>query len=230
MTAPQRRTHLIRQLEELGAGEPRVLAVMGRIPRERFLPAAMAEHAYDNAALPIGHGQTISQPEVVARMTSALHLTDRHKVLEIGTGSGYQTAILAKLARRIYTIERHRPLLKEAEERLAALRIHNVTTWHGDGSSGWPDQAPFDRIIVTAAAGENVPGPLIDQLVDGGILVIPVARGPSDQLLVSVSKRGDELDVIDLGAVRFVPLVPDEAATTDLRPISNALARLRRPR
>jgi protein-L-isoaspartate(D-aspartate) O-methyltransferase len=129
----------------VGITDTSVLAAIERIPREAFVPQPFLDQAYENRTLPIGHGQTLSQPEVVALMTQALELKSRHKVLEIGTGSGYQTAVLSRLARRVYTIERHKPLLKEAEERLAALRRHNIVTKHGDGSLGWKEQAPFDR-------------------------------------------------------------------------------------
>ncbi len=150
--------------------------------------------------------QTISQPLVVALMTQALEVGDRHKVLEIGTGSGYQAAVLAKLCRRVFTMERHRGLLKEAEKRFAELKIHNVTTRFGDGTKGWPEQAPFDRIIVTAAAPE-VPQVLLDSLAEGGILVAPVGEERRDQTLLRVRRRDGGLVIEDLGPVRFVPLV-----------------------
>ena len=189
-----------------GVSDNRVLGAIERVRREVFVPAAFAEQAYDNVALPIGHGQTISQPLVVALMTEALDLGERHKVLEIGTGSGYQAAILARLCRRVFTIERHRGLLSEANKRFALLRLSNITTRFGDGAKGWPEQAPFDRIMVTAAA-PDVPGALLESLVPGGILVAPVGEERSDQRLLRVRRAGDSFDIADLGPVRFVPLV-----------------------
>jgi protein-L-isoaspartate(D-aspartate) O-methyltransferase len=183
-----------------------VLAAIERTPRELFVPPAFEDQAYDNVALPIGNGQTISQPLVVALMTQALALNERHKVLEIGTGSGYQAAVLARLCRRVFTIERHRYLLREAEKRFAQLRLNNITVRWGDGTKGWPEQAPFDRILVTAAA-PDVPGQLIESLVDGGILVAPVGEERRDQKLLRVHRTGDRFDIEDLGAVRFVPLI-----------------------
>jgi protein-L-isoaspartate(D-aspartate) O-methyltransferase len=171
-----------------------------------FVPATFADQAYENVALPIGHGQTVSQPLVVARMTEALEVGARHKVLEIGTGSGYQAAVLAKLCRRLFSIERHRDLLREAEQRLAKLRIHNVTVRFGDGTKGWPEQAPFDRIIVTAAAPE-LPTVLADSLAVGGILVAPVGDNRRDQQLLRIRRSDSGFATEELGAVRFVPLV-----------------------
>jgi len=152
-TTPKK-LRLIMELRRGGVSDQHVLGAIERIPRELFVPATFVDQAYENVALPIGRGQTVSQPLVVAHMTEALEVGARHKVLEIGTGSGYQAAVLAKLCRRVYSIERHRELLREAEQRLAKLRIHNVTLRFGDGTKGWPEQAPFDRIIVTAAAVE----------------------------------------------------------------------------
>src|SRR5215813_1687729 len=194
------------ELRALGITDARVLGAIERVPREAFLPEMFRDRAYENVALPVGHGQTISQPLVVAHMTEALEVGARHKVLEIGTGSGYQAAVLAKLCRRVFTIERHRDLLKQAEQRFAALRIHNITTRHGDGAKGWPEQSPFDRIIVTAAA-EEVPAILQQSVVDGGILVIPVGEDRQDQQLLRIRRNGDEFMAEDLGGVRFVPLV-----------------------
>ena len=167
-------------------------------------------------ALPIGRGQTISQPFVVAIMTQALKITDRDKVLEIGTGCGYQCAILAKLCRRVYTIERHKPLLKEAEKRFEALRLRNVTAIAADGIKGWPkingvDQAPFDKIIVTACAREKPPQALLSQLKPGGMMVIPVAIDGSQVLRLYKKESDEAYSVKDLMPVRFVPLLPDIA-------------------
>ena len=154
--APEHR-QLLMELRSHGVTDTGVLSAVERVPREIFVPDSFKEHAYENTALPIGMGQTISQPSVVAFMTQALELTDRMKVLEVGTGSGYQAAILSKLARRVYTIERHKGLLREAERRFGELKLRNVVTKLGDGSKGWPEQAPFDRILVTAAATEIPP-------------------------------------------------------------------------
>src|ERR1700722_13087374 len=162
MTGPsEKMARLVMILRGEGMSDLRVLAALERVPRELFVPAPFAEQAYDSVALPIGHGQTISQPFVVALMTQALELGDRHKVLEVGTGSGYQAAVLAQLCRRVFTIERHRAMLAEAEKRFAQLRIGNITTRFGDGSKGWVAQAPFARLIVTAAA-PDVPGRLLE--------------------------------------------------------------------
>jgi protein-L-isoaspartate(D-aspartate) O-methyltransferase len=208
-----RKIRLIMMLRQSGITDTSVLAAIERIPRESFVPQPFLDQAYENRTLPIGHGQTLSQPEVVALMTQALEVKSRHKVLEIGTGSGYQTAVLSRLARRVYTIERHRPLLKEAEQRLAALRRHNVVTRHGDGSFGWKEQAPFDRIIVTAAAAD-VPATLVDQLAVGGHLVIPIGPERGEQELYRVTRTEAGFERHRLCAVRFVPLIsgalPDE--------------------
>jgi protein-L-isoaspartate(D-aspartate) O-methyltransferase len=202
----EKMARLIMELRGEGISDLRVLAAIERVPREQFVPSAFAEQAYDNIALPIGHGQTISQPLVVALMTQVLDLGDRHKVLEIGTGSGYQAAVLARLCRRVFTIERHRMLMAEAEKRFAALRLTNITTRFGDGSKGWSEQAPFDRIIVTAAA-PDVPGHLLESLGPDGILVAPVGEERRDQQLLRVRRKDASFDIEDLGPVRFVPLV-----------------------
>ncbi len=200
---------LVLELRQNGVADP-IITAMERVPREMFVAQAFQERAFENAALPIGHHQTISQPLVVAQMTEALALNDRCKVLEIGTGSGYQSAVLAPLCRRLYTIERHKALQDEALARLQALRIHNVTTRCGDGSKGWPEQAPFDRIIVTAAA-VDIPPVLVDQLAVGGIMVVPIGDEQHDQRLVKVVKLADgDTEITDLGWVRFVPFVPDD--------------------
>ena len=201
-----KKVRLIMELRSAGITDARVLGAIERVSREAFLPDTFRDRAYDNVALPVGHGQTISQPLVVAQMTEALEVGSRHKVLEIGTGSGYQAAILAKLCRRVFTIERYRDLLKAAEQRFAALRIHNITTRVGDGAKGWPEQAPFDRIIVTAAAGE-VPSVLLESLADGGVMVIPVGEERKDQKLLRIRRKGGEFLTEELGTVRFVPLV-----------------------
>jgi protein-L-isoaspartate(D-aspartate) O-methyltransferase len=179
---------------------------MERIPREVFVDDAFSEHAYQDIALPIDCGQTISQPYVVAYMTEKLDLKPIHKVLEIGTGSGYQAAILSQLCRRVYSIERWRELQKAAEARLAKLKITNVTTIIGDGWLGWPPQAPFDRIIVTAA-GLDAPAALLDQLKDGGRMIIPLGETRDTQHLVQIDKTPEGLVETPLLPVRFVPLV-----------------------
>jgi protein-L-isoaspartate(D-aspartate) O-methyltransferase len=205
-TSAPKKLRLIMELRRGGIGDARVLSAIERIPRELFVPATFADQAYENVALPIGHGQTVSQPLVVAHMTEALEIGARPKVLEIGTGSGYQAAVLAKLCRRVYSIERHRELLREAEQRLAKLRIHNVTLRFGDGTKGWPEQAPFDRIIVTAAALE-LPAVLADSLAIGGVLVAPVGEDRRDQQLLRIRRQETGFTTEELGAVRFVPLV-----------------------
>lgn len=206
MSLDSRKIRLILELRAGGITDTRVLGAMERIPREQFVPAPFRDRAYEDVALPISRHQTVSQPSVVARMSQALEVGDRHKVLEIGTGSGYQTAVLARLCRRIYTIERHAPLLAEAEARFAALRITNITASLGDGSGGWPVQAPFHRIIVTAAA-EDLLDSLIAQLEVGGIMVAPVGSGRAEQRLLRLRRTEDGAETEDLGAVLFVPLV-----------------------
>lgn len=198
---------LITELRQQGVSDERVLAAVERVPRNVFVPEPFTHQAYENRALPLDCGQTVSQPLVVAMMTQALEVTDRMKVLEVGTGSGYQAAVLSVLCRRLYTIERHKRLLKQAEERFRSLRIHNITTWLGDGSRGWPEQAPFERIMVTAAA-HDIPPVLVEQLATGGIMVLPLGDSHGqDQDLVKVTKTPHGLDIQHLGPVRFVPLV-----------------------
>ncbi len=199
---------LAAELARAGIRDARVLAAMAQVPRDLFVPPTFAEHAWDNVALPIGHGQTISQPLVVACMTEALEVGDRDTVLEIGTGSGYQTAVLARLCRRVFTIERHRALLREAEQRFAQLRLGNVTSRFGDGSKGWPEPAPFDRILMTAAA-PDLPQALVDLLAPDGILIGPLGRERHDQTLVRVRRNAEgAVYCEELCVVRFVPLVP----------------------
>ncbi len=202
-------TTLRRALTAGGIPDDAVLDTITLTPRELFVPDAFRDRAYENSPLPIGLHQTISQPTVVAMMTQALELDDRVKILEIGTGSGYQTAILARMCRRVYTIERHKPLMSEAEARFAALGFSNVVTRHGDGSMGWREQAPFSRIIVTAAA-IDVPHVLLEQLDVGGIMVVPVGLEERTQHLHRVRKTEDDIETEDLGLVRFVPLISDE--------------------
>jgi len=216
MSPEERRiSRLLTELRRAGVTDRRVLAAIGTVPRPWFVPAPFLDQAYDNVALPIGWGQTISQPLVVGLMTQALEVGPRMTVLEIGTGSAYQSAVLAPLCRWLYSIERHRPLLTEAAARLRRLRRHNVTCRHGDGSLGWPQQAPFDRIIVTAAAA-RVPPALLAQLRPNGIMVLPLAApGQAGQHLVRLTLGPDGPALTPFLPVRFVPLVegvPPESA------------------
>jgi protein-L-isoaspartate(D-aspartate) O-methyltransferase len=204
------RIRLIMDLRLAGITDLRVLGAIERVPRDEFVPPAFRERAWDNVALPIGNGQTISQPYVVAFMTQALEVTDRHKVLEIGTGSGYQAAILAGLCRRLYTIERVKPLRLEAERRFAALGLQNVVTKWGDGTKGWPDQGTFDRIMVTAAS-PSVPPALLQQLGPGGVLVAPIGPLDGDQDIVRIRHTETGFVQETLLKVRFVPLVAGPA-------------------
>ena len=202
-------------LRSMGISNTDVLAAMEKVPRDAFVPAQMQDQAYEDIALPIGRGQTISQPLVVATMTQALEVSDRDKVLEIGTGSGYQTCVLAHLCRRVYSIERHKPLLLQAEKMFDLLKLRNITAIAGDGMKGWPDQAPFDKIICTAAAQGEPPAALLDQLKVGGIMVIPVALR-EHQVLRRYKKEGeDTFAVKDLMGVRFVPLLPNLATASE---------------
>jgi protein-L-isoaspartate(D-aspartate) O-methyltransferase len=201
-----RKVRLIMELRSDGIGDARVLGAIEKTPRELFVLDQFQDHAYENVALPINSGQTISQPFIVALMTERLELTGREKVLEIGTGSGYQTAILSRLARRVFTVERHRTLVREASERFQALGLTNIVDLFADGTDGWPEQAPFDRIIVTAASRE-VPLALVEQLAPDGIMVLPVGDEYREQQLVQVRRRDSGHDEEALCAVRFVPLV-----------------------
>ena len=193
-------------LRSRGVTDMRVLQAMEKIDRSAFLTGLFRERAYEDTPLPIACGQTISQPSVVALMTEALDVGPRDKVLEVGTGSGYQAAILSQLARRVYTVERHRALAKQAQGVFDALGLVNITAIVGDGSHGLPDQAPFDRIIVTAAA-EDPPGPLLAQLKIGGIMVVPVGQSDTVQNLIRVHRQETGFEYEELRAVRFVPLV-----------------------
>ena len=212
MSIDARKIRLIMQLRRSGVTDTTVLAVIERLPRETFVPRSFLDQAYEDMALPIGSGQTISQPLVVAMMTQALELHDRLKVLEIGTGSGYQAAVLSRLVRRVYTIERHRPLLREAEARFHQLGLHNITTRAGDGTKGWPEQAPFDRILVTAAADGDIPKTLTDQLALGGVMVVPLGNDRRDQRVYRIRRTETGLQREELWPVRFVPLLPEPVA------------------
>lgn len=211
-----KRIRLIMDLRRKGITDTAVLSAMERVPRDYFVPDAVKDQAWDDMALPIGRGQTISQPLVVATMSQALQLSDMDKVLEIGTGCGYQTAILSHLCRRIYTIERHKPLQQAAQIRLEELKLRNVTALAGDGMKGWPtmhgiDQAPFDKIIVTAAAREKPPEKLMDQLKLGGMMIIPVGNEDGQVLKLYKKEAVETTSVKDIMPVRFVPLLPDMA-------------------
>lgn len=193
-------------LRSRGVTNAEVLKAMEATPRANFLEGIFRDRSFEDVPLPISCGQTISQPTVVGLMTQALDVTRRCKVLEIGTGSGYQAAILSRLARRVYTVERHRLLARRTREVFETMGLHNITVIHGDGSKGLPEQAPFDRIILTAAA-EDPPRTLIDQLKPGGVMVLPVGQSHAVQTLIKIEKSESDLEYTDLGAVRFVPLV-----------------------
>ena len=208
VTGYESKIQLIMELRSQGITDPDVLSAIERVPREMFVPEGFRSRANDNDALPIGHGQTISQPAVVAYMTRELELDKRMKVLEVGTGSGYQTAVLSRLCRRVYTVERYRALLRGAEKRFEELRLPNVTTKWDDGSRGWPEVAPFERIIVTAAA-IDVPPVLLDQLAPDGIMIVPVGGDEEDQQLLKCRRSGGSVDYETLWPVRFVPLLAD---------------------
>ena len=202
----ERKMQFLYALRSKGVTDARVLTAMEAIDRGPFIRGLFASRAYEDMPLPIACGQTISQPSVVGLMSQALQVSSRDKVLEIGTGSGYQAAILSQLARRVYTVDRHRRLVQEASEIFRALDLTNITALTADGSFGLPDQAPFDRIIVTAAA-EDPPGPLLAQLKEGGIMVLPVGQSDTVQHLIRVRKTADGLEYDELRAVRFVPLL-----------------------
>ncbi|GAB3131303.1 protein-L-isoaspartate(D-aspartate) O-methyltransferase [Novispirillum itersonii] len=199
---------LIMELRQAGVTDPRVLTAMEMVPRSLFVPPHLDAEAYEDRALPIGSGQTISQPVVVGLMSQALAIGDRHRVLEIGTGSGYQAAVLARLCRRLYSLERHRDLHLQAEQRFKSLGYRNITTKVGDGWKGWPEQAPFDRIIVTAAAVE-LPKVLIEQLAPGGVLVIPIGPEFDTQELWRFVKDPETGHCAGerMFPVRFVPMI-----------------------
>jgi protein-L-isoaspartate(D-aspartate) O-methyltransferase len=198
-------------LRRRGISDQSVLRAMDEVPREHFVPTELADRAYADQALPIACGQTISQPYVVAYMTEQLELEPRHRVLEIGTGSGYQTAVLSRIAREVVSIERYRTLANAARNRLRTLGYSKVTILTGDGFAGAPDRGPFDRILITAAA-ENVPDALVDQLAEHGRMILPLGPRPGPQYIVKLTKTpGGELVREELIAVRFVPLVPGQA-------------------
>ena len=201
-----RKMRFLFALRSRGVTDARVLTAMEKVDRGLFVKGIFAARAYEDMPLPIACGQTISQPSVVGLMSQALNVGPRDTVLEIGTGSGYQAAILAQLARRVYTVDRWRRLTREAAALFRQLGLVNVTTITADGSFGLPDQAPFDRIIVTAAA-EDPPGPLLQQLKPGGIMVLPVGQSDAVQHLIKVTRSEKGFDYEELRQVRFVPLV-----------------------
>ncbi len=206
MIPASKKIRLILELRQGGILDTALLAAMETVPRDKFVPDAFRDRAYEDTALPISHGQTISQPLIVAKMLQAMELNDRVKVLEIGTGSGYQTMVLSHLCRRVYTIERHRDLLREAEFRLEAMGRHNVTTRAGDGWLGWPEQTPFTHIVVSAAANE-IPTTLTEQLAVGGVMIVPVGDERREQRIIKVVRSETGVEAEDIGPVRFLPLV-----------------------
>jgi protein-L-isoaspartate(D-aspartate) O-methyltransferase len=203
---PETKMQFLFALRSKGVTDKRVLEAMENIDRGPFIKGLFAERAYEDMPLPIACGQTISQPSVVGIMTQALQVNPRDKVLEVGTGSGYQAAILSKLVRRVYTIDRHPRLVRQARQLFEKMGLANVITMIGDGSHGLPDQAPFDRIIVTAAA-EDPPSPLLAQLKIGGIMVVPVGQSDAVQTLIRVRRSETGFDYYELRPVRFVPLL-----------------------
>ena len=205
-TAAERKMRFLFALRSRGVTDTRVLTAMEMVDRGLFVKGLFAERAYEDMPLPIACGQTISQPSVVGLMTQALNVQPRDTVLEVGTGSGYQAAILSQLARRVYTVDRYRRLVREAGDIFRDLGLVNITPMVGDGSFGLPDQAPFDRIIVTAAA-EDPPGPLLAQLKIGGIMVVPVGQSDAVQSLIKVTRTQTGFEYEELRSVRFVPLV-----------------------
>lgn len=208
MTSQRTRDRLIQRLRDEGIVNEMVLSVMGQIPRHIFVDEALASRSYEDTALPIGHGQTISQPYIVARMTELLLSVNPKRVLEVGTGSGYQTAVLSPFVEQVYTVERIAPLLEQAKLKHRALNLTNIQYSLSDGSWGWPQYAPFDVIIATAAP-EEIPPELVDQLADGGRLIIPHGSD-SNQRLSVIDRDGETLKSTDLDMVSFVPLVREK--------------------
>ena len=204
MTSRRTRMRLIQRLREEGISNETVLSVMADTPRHIFLDEALALRAYEDTALPIGHNQTISQPYIVARMTELLMAGSPRRVLELGTGSGYQTAVLSPLVSEVFTVERIAPLLDKAKQRFQYLKYRNVYARHADGGIGWPERAPFDAILVTAAPGE-LPQELLRQLKDGGRMVVPL--GERQQQLTVITRRGDRFDRETIEPVLFVPFL-----------------------
>ncbi|MEE9342778.1 MAG: protein-L-isoaspartate(D-aspartate) O-methyltransferase [Gammaproteobacteria bacterium] len=209
MTSQRTRDRLVERLKSEGIRHPAVLDAIRNTPRHLFMDEALASRAYEDTALPIGHGQTISQPYIVARMTELIVESTPSKVLEVGTGSGYQAAILAPLVENVYTTERIEPLLTQARQRFRRLGYRNIRARHSDGSWGWPESQPYEAIIVTAG-GEDIPEPLLHQLAPGGILVMPVGeRG--NQVLTRIVRLDDVYEREDMESVSFVPLLTGKA-------------------
>ena len=204
--AAERQMAFLFALRQRGVMDKRVLEAMEKVDRGAFVKGLFSERAYEDMPLPIACGQTISQPSVVGLMSQALDVHPRHKVLEVGTGSGYQAAVLSHLARRVYTVDRHKRLVTEAQAIFGKLGLTNITAFPADGSRGLPEQAPFDRILVTAAA-EDPPGPLLAELKTGGIMVVPVGQSDNVQTLIKVTRTETGYDYEELRPVRFVPLV-----------------------
>lgn len=203
---PEEKMQFLYAIRSRGITDSRVLNAMEKIDRRKFLKGVFEEKAYQDIPLPIACGQTISQPSIVAQMTQSLNVTPRCKVLEIGTGSGYQAAILSRLARRVYTLERHLELIIQAQNVFDNLNLSNITAMRSDGSRGLPAQAPFDRILLTAAA-EDPPAPLLEQLKVNGIMVLPVGQSNSVQTMIKITKTEKGLSYHEMGEVRFVPLI-----------------------
>jgi protein-L-isoaspartate(D-aspartate) O-methyltransferase len=203
---PEQQMRFVYALRSKGVTDARTLVAMERTDRSRFVKGHFADRAYEDMPLPIACGQTISQPSVVGLMTQALKVQPRDKVLEVGTGSGYQAVILSRLARRVYTVDRHKRLVQAARTLFEEMDLTNITAMTADGSHGLPEQAPFDRIVVTAAA-EDPPGPLLGQLKPGGVMVLPVGQSDTVQSLIRVTRGDDGVDYEELRSVRFVPLV-----------------------
>ena len=206
----EQRMEFMLTLRRRGISDKAVLRAMDEVPREYFVDAAYADSAYADQAMPIACGQTISQPYVVAYMTEQLQVRPNHRVLEVGTGSGYQAAVLSRLAREVVTLERYRTLANAARSRLKTLGCTNVEVLLGDGLGGEPLRAPYDRIVVTAAA-ESIPPALVEQLADGGIMILPLGPHGGTQELLKLTKTGERLERENLIAVRFVPLLPGQA-------------------
>jgi len=212
MNLEGRRIRMVMGLRRAGVTDARALGAMERVERELFVPEAWRAQAYDDRPLPIGHGQTISQPAIVGLMLQALELNAKHRVLEIGVGSGYQTALLARMTRNVYGVERIRALLDEAKARLKAIGVENAFLRWGDGGRGWPEAAPYDR-IVAAAAAEDMPAALADQLKVGGVMVLPIGVANGRQTLWRIRRVEDGFKTEELCGVAFVPFLPGAVAS-----------------